>query len=492
MEGYAHSRDAMTVALIVRLVLAGVFAVAGVAKLADRKGTRTAVVAFGAPTRIAGALAIAIPVAELAVAGLLLPASTAPVGALGALALLGLFSGAVAVSLARGRAPECHCFGQLHSAPASWRTLVRNAALAGIAVFAIAASYAAPDVSAVAWLGRLDGAGIVALTVGVLALVLVGFGTGAFISLMRSYGRVLVRLDRVEAALSAAGIGLEEDMQEIGLEPGTPAPEFAAVGLNEEPISLQTLVASGKPSLVLFTSPSCRPCKTLLPTAVEWQRRYADAFTTWFAIDATAGEARAEAEAFELDNVLVDEDGALYELLQANGTPGAVVIAADGTIGSWVVSGSEWIERLVLDLVPEPEAEQGIPLGAEAPALELPSLDGERVALADLQGRSTMLLFWNPSCGFCRGMHEELLAWERSTNGVTPRLVVVSSGDAEDTRADRFQSLVLLDPEYAAGDAFGANGTPMAVLLGADGRIASEMAVGSDAVLALAEAAGEA
>ena len=43
---------------------------------------------------------------------------TALAGAVGALALLLLFSGAVALALSRGHEPECHCFGQLHSAPA--------------------------------------------------------------------------------------------------------------------------------------------------------------------------------------------------------------------------------------------------------------------------------------------------------------------------------------------------------------------------------------
>src|SRR5262245_34862789 len=132
----------VALALVTRLVLAVLFAVAGVAKLADRKGTKRAVGGFGAPAQIAGALAIALPLAELAVAGLLLPASTAVFGALGAVALLALFTGAIAVSVARGQAPDCHCFGQLHSAPASWKTLVRNGVLLGVGLVALVGSVA--------------------------------------------------------------------------------------------------------------------------------------------------------------------------------------------------------------------------------------------------------------------------------------------------------------------------------------------------------------
>ena len=83
-------------------------------------------------------------------------------------------------------------------------------------------------------------------------------------------------------------------------------------------------------------------------------------------------------------------------------------------------------------------------------------------------------------------MHDDLRAWETTANGVTPRLVVVSSGDEGATRADGFASTVLLDPEFAAGSAFGAGGTPMAVLVDAQGRVASQVVGGSDAVLALA------
>ena len=44
-----------------------------------------------------------------------------------------LFVVGIGVNLARGRNPECHCFGQLHSAPAGWKTLARTGALAAVA-----------------------------------------------------------------------------------------------------------------------------------------------------------------------------------------------------------------------------------------------------------------------------------------------------------------------------------------------------------------------
>ena len=63
---------------------------------------------------------------------------------------------------------------------------------------------------------------------------------------------------------------------------------------------------------------------------------------------------------------------------------------------------------------------------------------------------------------------------------------MVSLGEADATRAEGFRSPVVLDESFEAGNAFGAGGTPMAVLLDEHGRIASSVAAGGEAVLALA------
>jgi thiol-disulfide isomerase/thioredoxin len=477
-----------TLALVSRILLAAVFAVAGATKLADRDGTRAGIVAFGASESIAGVLALVVPLAELAVAGLLLPAPTAVYGAIGALALLAVFSVAIGWNLAHGRAPDCHCFGQLHSAPASWRTLARNAALAAIAVISLVGSIAEPDASATAWIGDLDGSQLLALVVAVVAAVVLVVGAIAFLTLMRSHGKVLIRLDELEAALTEAGIqiGPNEPMPEFGRTPGTAAPAFSATSLAGDVITLDSLTALAFPTLLVFTSPRCGPCKTLLSRAAEWQGEQADALQVVFATDGSLDEARLEAEEFELENVLLDADRKLYDDFEASGTPSAVLIAADGTIASWVATGSEWIEQLVAQVAAETAEPEGLPVGTEAPVLELSALDGEPVSLADLRGRDALLLFWNPGCGFCRSMHEDLLAWEAAIDGKGPQLVVISSGSADETREEGFRSRVLLDEEFSAGSAFQANGTPMAVLIDGEGRIASNVAAGAEAVLALA------
>src|SRR5215217_7631396 len=192
--------------LIARLVLGAVFTLAGVAKLSDLKGSRGAIIEFGVPSAIAAPLGLVLPLAELAVAASLLPVSTAWWGALGALALLSVFVAGISINLARGRTPECHCFGQLHSAPAGWKTLARNGVLAAVAGFVLWEGYeggAGP--SAVAWLGALSTAQLLGLLGGALMLALLAGQWWFLVHLLRQNGRLLVRLETLEATLTEDG-----------------------------------------------------------------------------------------------------------------------------------------------------------------------------------------------------------------------------------------------------------------------------------------------
>jgi thiol-disulfide isomerase/thioredoxin/uncharacterized membrane protein YphA (DoxX/SURF4 family) len=469
-----------------RLVLAAVFAVAGLTKLADRQGTRTAVVAFGAPQRLAGALAIALPIAELVVAGLLLPASTAANVAPGAVALLVIFSGAIAWNLARGRSPECHCFGQLHSAPAGRRTLARNGALAGLALAIVVAGRDDPGPGAFAWSARMDGVEWLVLGLGVaLAVVLIG-SCLVVTRVLRKYGRVLVRLDAAEARLGKAGLELDDpdEMPQLGLEPGTPAPAFWLPSTDGGRVALGDLLRPGRPLLLLFTSPACGSCSLLMPDVARWQRDHADELTIAVLSAGDHERIRAEADEYGLDHVLIDETLSAYEAYAANGTPSAVLLAGDGTVASWLAAGGDWIETLVDQAVGLAE-QPGLSIGSELPSLRLETPDGVGHDLAELLTGPTVVLFWNPRCGYCRAMHGDVIAWERERPDDAPRMIVVSSGAADDVRVEGFASRVLLDPEWTAATALGAGGTPMALLIDEDRRVASPLVTGAAAVLEL-------
>jgi thiol-disulfide isomerase/thioredoxin len=127
-----------------------------------------------------------------------------------------------------------------------------------------------------------------------------------------------------------------------------------------------------------------------------------------------------------------------------------------------------------------------VPLGVPAPALKLLDLTGQLIDLAAYPGDLTLLLFWNPGCGFCQQMLPDLKAWEANPPPGAPQLLVVSTGTVEANQALGLRSPVVLDQAFSAGRAFGAAGTPSAVLIDAQGHIASSVAVGAAAVLALA------
>ncbi len=95
------------------------------------------------------------------------------------------------------------------------------------------------------------------------------------------------------------------------------------------------------------------------------------------------------------------------------------------------------------------------------------------------------MLFWNPGCGFCQRMVDDLKSWENNKPEGAPNLLVVSTGEVEANKATGLQSPIVLDSGFNVGRTFGASGTPSAVLVGADGKIASGLAVGSPSVISL-------
>ena len=186
--------------LVARLLLAVVFVVAGLAKIADLRGSQKAVEGFGVPSFLATPLGTILPFAELAVAIALIPTAWAFYGAIGAAVLLLVFIIGIGANLSVGRQPDCHCFGQLHSEPVGASTLIRNVILAIIAGFVIwqGAAYNNVGLSAVNWLTTLTAAQYVELVVGVILVALVAIETWLLLQTMTQQGRILTRLELLE------------------------------------------------------------------------------------------------------------------------------------------------------------------------------------------------------------------------------------------------------------------------------------------------------
>jgi methylamine dehydrogenase accessory protein MauD len=433
----------MTVAA--RLVLFLVFVVAGSAKLRDRAGAREAARGFGAPAWVGGLL----PFVELATAGILLPRATATAGAIAAAALLAAFCIVFRRAWARGEAPDCHCFGTLHSEPAGAKTLARNAVLLAIAVLAIATG---PGPSAIAWIGDLHGTALALAIVSAVAAVAIAAQSAFLVALLRQNGRILKRLDALESGTEPPAW----DDAGAGLPVGLPAPKFELPGLDGVPVTLDQLRAPGRPVLLLFTDPNCGPCNALLPEVRDWQRDLTVAVIS----RGGAGANRAKAQEHGVARVLLQDDREVANAYACPATPTAVLVDADGRIARPAAPGAEAI-RALLDTT-------------SAPALR--DLDGEPVDLAE-----RVLLFWNPSCGFCSAMLDDLRTWEQDT----PELVVISTGTEAENRAMGLNAPIVLDPGFRIAPRYGVAGTPSAVRLDASGRQLEAPAIGAPAVLAL-------
>ena len=98
------------------------------------------------------------------------------------------------------------------------------------------------------------------------------------------------------------------------------------------------------------------------------------------------------------------------------------------------------------------------------------------MTLADFRGTEALVLFWDPDCGFCQQMLPDLRAWERGRSDRVLQLLLISTGTPEQNRALGLTAPIVLDSGFAAGRAFGAGGTPSAVLVDREGRIASGVA----------------
>jgi methylamine dehydrogenase accessory protein MauD len=330
--------DGFTLAL--RLMLALVFLIAAAAKLRDRDGSRAAVGAFGVPEGVAGAIALALPLAELTATVLLVPAATARAGAGLAAALLVVFCAAIARSMARGEAPDCHCFGALHSAPAGPRTLARNAFLSAAAVVVVAAG---PGTSATAWIGRLSGTAAVLAGAGLAVAVVMAGASALALVLLRRHGELLLRIDALEDALAAHGIEL-----------APPAPQFELPDLDGNVVSLESLRDGMREVLLVFTDPGCGPCSALMPEVAAWQRDHPAALRVALVSRGGTDANLAHASEHGVLDVLVQEDREVNQRFGVSGTPSAVLLSADGRIASGVHAGADAIRALVASRVGAP------------------------------------------------------------------------------------------------------------------------------------------
>ncbi len=478
--------------LLIRTFLFAVFAAAGVGKLLDLEGSEKAVREFGVHEELAKPLAFLLPAAELLIALALLPVSTAWLGAIGAFLLLAVFIGGMIWQMAKGNAPDCHCFGAVHSEPVSKKSLIRNLIFAILAFFLVARGADNQGLS----FTDLTGEMAIQLFLGLATIGLLGAVVFYLKKISEQQTQIMRRIEILEL-VSHEG-GREVERQEAGdphdsLPIGAIAPDFELPDLSGRIVTFEHLLTKVKPILFFFVSPTCGPCEALLPEIEEWQKELQDKVEFVFI---SSGKAAVNAEKFGGTNfkqILLQEDKEVSELFKAKWTPTAIFINSDGIIASHLSVGDEGIRELVKKIKAENLDQEAVfigngsklKIGEDIPEFSMTDVHGREITSKDFRGKKTLVTFWSTTCPHCINMVRELQEWDREKSADEPNLVVFSEGDAETHKEIGLKSPILLEEGYKTAEKFGMFGTPSAVLVNENGKIISETAVGAGNIWAL-------
>jgi len=471
--------------LIIRLVLFAVFAVSAITKLLDQAGTVTAVSEFGVPEKLAKPMAAILPIVEIAIAVSLLFIGSLQIGALAGSVILIAFTAAMFWQFWQGRAPDCHCFGQLHSEPVGTKSLVRNTVLVlGAAALAIGtARWQATDLFNNG-LGTLPT--LLLLFLSVLAIVLLGY----LAILITQQNDITRRLGLLEIP---AGHGGAVERNEAGdpsdgLPIGAPLPDFSIPGLDGRVVQFDHLIGDGKPFLFMFVGAECAPCEQLIPEIREWLRDLGDEVR--FIVISHGNVSVNEKKFGDLSvPVLIESDRRFANSVNAKWTPSALFVDKEGNIASHLAAGDVAIRRLIEQMKLKDLSERFVyflgmsgqkrpDIGSEVPEFQATAVTGQTVTKADIIGRRTLAAFLSTTCSHCLRLVDEIRDWEsrKSDNGL--QMLLFSDGSEIDGRQFGLEAPLIIDKDYRLAAKFGMRGVPSAVLIDESGVVITEAAVG--------------
>ena len=330
--------------LVARVALSVLLLIAGGSKLADFGTFRHALLGFGVPKSLAGPLGILLPSAEIAIAALLPWTPTAIWGTLAAVVLFAIFSAAIGVNLWRGRNPPCGCFGQVDARPIGRVTLLRAVVLTAIAGLVAWQGPGADIVPVMQGIRSLDVGWLMAVSGG-LALLLIQ--SGLIFMLLRQQGRLLIRVEKLEAGLSSsAGQGAVQT-RPSGLPIGSLAPDFHVESLTGRRASLADLTRDMRPVAMLFTDPDCPACTSLTADIADWRRDFGSRLgIAVVSVRDTRGNPDT-LTVYGSEDVYFQPGREVADLYRVVGTPTAVLVRGDQTIGSRLAEGADAIRDLM-------------------------------------------------------------------------------------------------------------------------------------------------
>lgn len=342
------------------LVVAGVFAISGFAKLGDTSEGVRGLRELQVPDLFVRDWVVrAHPLAELLIAlGLvLLPTPWRTVAAVGAVGLMAAYTLLVLAAVRRAREVSCNCFGR-RSEVVNRRTVVRNLALLALAVAALVdcAVAAAPIARVVGGVDPLAWTVILAVTAVVGWLIGHGYAAGPPRRAAAGRGASAGR----GAGAGGAGAdgadgadGAEDD------EPRAPIPAETLTSADGTTTTLTELVQT-RAAVLVFLEPTCGSCARLLSELPAWRQVIPELAIV--AVRRRPGpgpqSGRTDGTAATSDEPFPKSPGGYWAESSSaeafgvsGGTPWAVLLGADGLIAGGPVAGYPAVRTFLVEVM---------------------------------------------------------------------------------------------------------------------------------------------
>jgi peroxiredoxin len=348
------------------------------------------------------------------------------------------------------------------------------------------------------------------IALGIIVAAMVCGGVWFGFHLVIQNGRLMLRLETLERRLAEQGILPEgTDPSKLGLPPGSVLNDFALPLLNGR----GTMTLSqwrGRKVALIFLSPRCKYCEKLLPDLAAVLSEGAETDPAPVIISTgSVEENRQFYEEYRITcPVLLQEDSEVAGLYRAAATPMAYLVEEHGATLGGAAVGPTAILSLLRDPSRASEApssvdsrvqsraslafrrpnQDGLKAGTPAPEFTLPALDGGETALSSFRGRPVLLVFSDPNCKPCNELLPMLEQIHHNSKDL--QVLVVGRGDPEANR-DKVRKFgltfpVVLQQSWEISRAYGMFSAPIAYLVGEDGVLVEDVAVGGNAILALA------
>jgi peroxiredoxin len=343
---------------------------------------------------------------------------------------------------------------------------------------------------------------VVWVLIGALAIAVVSL-TWLCFQVLRQQGRLLLRMEALEARLDVSEAGDGSDFARGGLPLATDFPSFRLADLAGREVTLDDF--RGKRVLLVHWSTGCGFCRQIAGDLAglqsDLQRRKTELVLVGYG-DVESNRALLEEHGLDCV-VLLQPEGATIEGFARMGTPVAYLLDEKGRVAKPVAVGADEVpalaeaaagRRRLASERPLRESRierEGLKPGTPAPAFELHDLGGRTISLRNHLGRRVLLVFSDPECGPCSELLPDLarLHREHRENGL--EIVMVSRGEVEENRrhveASAVEFPVVLQPGWKLSKKYGIFATPVAFLVDEEGVIAREVARGPTEILALAD-----